>query len=152
MLLILIIQTWEQEECWKVDLVSIWNEIHLRGLVQLEGWVYLYHVSFSMKWSVWISRDRNHFQDAMYLIWLNVQYPNGPHSLDSLASNKVLIDFLHVLHAAIDMGCFLVRLESCIRLKGVSLATDNLRRWVPWWLHMSLIKKTSLDIWHRLMT
>ena len=76
-------------------------------MVRLEVWVCFRHVSCSLKWSVWISRDRNHFQDAMYLLLSSVHFPNGARRLDLLSLHKVVSVFLHVLHADIDFWFFL---------------------------------------------
>ena len=98
-----------------------------------------------------ISRDKNHFQDVIYLLSSIIHCPNGVRSFYLLSSHKVLIAFLHVLHSGVVVFCFLGRFNSCIRLKFVTVSIADCWRWVPWWLLISLMNKIPLDIWYQFM-
>ena len=87
----------------------------------------------------------------MYKLLQSIHFPNGEISLNLLSSHKVIIDFFHVLHAYIVVWCLLGQLKSCIRFKVVSVSAADLWIWLPWWLHMLLIKKIPLDTQQQFM-
>ena len=97
------------------------------------------------------SLERNHCQYVMYLLSSRIHFPSSFRSSFLLSWHKVLIDFIHVLHSAVAAYFFLGQLKSWIRLKLVDLYVADCLIWVPWWLLISLMKKTPLDMRHQLM-
>ena len=91
------------------------------------------------------------YQDIMYLLSSCAHCPNSAHSLTLILSHNILIYLFQLLHADTIVWCLIGKLKSCIILKVVSVSAADLWRWVPWWLHMLLMKNMTLEMQQQFM-
>ena len=96
-------------------------------------------------------REKNHCKYVMYLLSSRYYFPSGLRNLILLSLHTVIIAFYHILHSAVVVWLFIGESKSLIRLKLVFLSVADCWRWAPWWLLISLMKKTPLDMPHRFM-